>query len=183
MWNFASSCIAGRVEPGNSTLKPIHAPLECSDNETFSVMRREEQQEYPICRNLLTLLKMCPMFCKSCILGLQQVVVKFPTLPIELPLFIICPWCNLSSFRLVYRGDLKFSHKGHLLLWMAESINGDKEKSHPTFCGYHCQRVSSIKDYLITESQVNHCNLRMGQPFCYSKHSDANLYRGFPGNH
>ncbi|KAL4343585.1 hypothetical protein AHAS_Ahas11G0093100 [Arachis hypogaea] len=38
--------------------------------------------------------------CKNCIIGLQWTVVKFPTLSIQLPLFISYPWCNLLSFRL-----------------------------------------------------------------------------------
>ncbi|MCD7467048.1 hypothetical protein HAX54_004239 [Datura stramonium] len=69
--------------------------------------------------------------CKNCILGLQWAVVKFPTLPLQLPLFIACPWCNMLSLRLVYRGNLKFPRKNFFLLWMLEKSSGsDHDHNH-----------------------------------------------------
>jgi len=57
---------------------------------------------------------------------------QVPSLPIQLPLFISCPWCNLLSFRLVYKGNLRFPRKNYFLLWMVESMNGERAKFHST---------------------------------------------------
>ncbi|KAK9280362.1 hypothetical protein L1049_014051 [Liquidambar formosana] len=56
--------------------------------------------------------------------------VKFPTLPIQLPFFVSCPWCNLVCFRLVYKGNPEFPRKNFFLPWMVESMNGDRSKLH-----------------------------------------------------
>ncbi|KAI3686537.1 hypothetical protein L1987_80216 [Smallanthus sonchifolius] len=74
---------------------------------------------------------------KNCVLGLQCAVVKLPSLPIQLPFFVSCPWCNLLSFRLIYKGNLKFPKKNYFLLWMVESMNGERVKSHSSSCGDH----------------------------------------------
>lgn len=140
MWNFASNCIAGTVGSKNESVKVHHVASECSDDEVSSVSR-EEGLECPICWESFNIVENVPYvlwcghtLCKNCILGLQWAVVKFPTLPIQLPLFIACPWCNLLSFRLVHRGNLRFPRKNYFLLWMVESMNGDRLKSHSTCC-------------------------------------------------
>ncbi|CBI22278.3 unnamed protein product, partial [Vitis vinifera] len=137
MWNFASNCIAGSVGLKNNSPKPTQVASECSDDEVSSNISREEGLECPICFESFNIVENVPYvlwcghtLCKNCILGLHWAVVKFPTLPIQLPLFISCPWCNLLSFRLVYKGSLKFPRKNYFLLWMLESMNGDREKSH-----------------------------------------------------
>ncbi|KAL0332119.1 UNVERIFIED_CONTAM: hypothetical protein Scaly_2113400 [Sesamum calycinum] len=111
MWNFASSCLAGSIGPKKGVLKPARDSLDCSDDEVSSITSREEEAwNAQYAGNPLTLLKTYPTFCcghtlcKNCILGLQWAAVKFPTLPLQLPLFVSCPWCNLLSLRLVYRG-------------------------------------------------------------------------------
>lgn len=141
MWNFASNCIAGTVGSKNESLKVHHASSECSDDDASSVRSREEGLECPICWESFNIVENVPYvlwcghtLCKNCILGLQWAVVKFPTLPVQLPLFIACPWCNLLSFRLVYKGNLKFPRKNYFLLWMVESLNGDRTKSHSNCC-------------------------------------------------
>lgn len=118
--------------------------MDCSDDEASSQTSREEGLECPICWESFNLVENIPYvlwcghtLCKNCILGLQLAVVKFPTLPLQLPLFISCPWCNLLSLRLVYRGNLKFPRKNFFLLWMLESMNGDRGKSHSTTCRDH----------------------------------------------
>lgn len=68
--------------------------------------------------------------CNNCILGFHWPVLNFPPLPIQLPLFISCPWCNLLSFRLVYRGCLKLPRKNFFLLGMVEARNGKS----PSLC-------------------------------------------------
>lgn len=144
MWNFASNCVAGNIGLKNDSLKRTQHSADCSDDETSSVTSREEGLECPICWESFNIVENVPYvlwcghtLCKNCILGLQWAVVKFPTLPLQLPLFIACPWCNMLSLRLVYRGTLKFPRKNFFLLWMLESMNGDRTKSHNSSCGDH----------------------------------------------
>ncbi|KAK1295694.1 hypothetical protein QJS10_CPB15g01353 [Acorus calamus] len=144
MWSFASNAIGGTMAPRSGHLKPSNAYSECSDDEASSLHEKEEGLECPICWESFNIVENVPYvlwcghtLCKNCVLGLQWAVVKFPTLPIQLPLFISCPWCNLLSFRLVYKGNLKFPRKNFFLLWMVESMNGDRNKSHSCFGGDH----------------------------------------------
>lgn len=188
MWNFASSCIAGSVKLKNDSLKPTHSVSECSDDETSSVVSREEGLECPICWESFNIVENVPYvlwcghtLCKNCILGLQWAVVKFPTLPIQLPLFISCPWCNLLSFRLVYRGNLKFPRKNFFLLWMVESMNGDRTKSHSTCSGDH-QSIWPVKDHL-NIGQLNHGNPRRGQLVRLLEPSGSNQNRSNAGSY
>eukprot|EP00249_Psilotum_nudum_P021779 c28242_g1_i2 orf=663-1460(+) len=70
--------------------------------------------------------------CRSCVMGLQWAVVKFPVVPLHLPLFITCPWCQFLSCRLVWKGRLKCPCKNFFLLWMVESAGGnDKMEQQP----------------------------------------------------
>ncbi|KAJ0578120.1 putative transcription factor C2H2 family [Helianthus annuus] len=137
MWGFASNSI-----PGTSALKRI--PHDCSDDEISETNSGDEGFDCPICWESFNIVENVPYvlwcghtLCKNCVLGLQWAVVKLPTLPIQLPFFISCPWCNLLSFRLVYKGNLKFPKKNYFLLWMVESMNGDRVKSHSSSCGDH----------------------------------------------
>ncbi|GJV78147.1 RING/U-box superfamily protein, partial [Tanacetum coccineum] len=136
MWGFASNAVAG-----TSGLK--NASNNYSDDE-ISENSGDEGFECPICWESFNIVENIPYvlwcghtLCKNCVLGLQWAVVKLPTLPIQLPFFISCPWCNLLSFRLVYKGNLKFPRKNYFLLWMVESMNGDRVKSHSSVCGDH----------------------------------------------
>ncbi|KAK1652020.1 hypothetical protein QYE76_069973 [Lolium multiflorum] len=132
MWSFASNAIAGSIKKKAQPPNP-----DCSDDDVSSCASREEGLECPICCESFNIVENIPYvlwcghtMCKNCILGLQWAVVKFPTLPVQLPLFISCPWCNLLSFRLVYKGNLKFPRKNYFLLWMVESMNGERAKFH-----------------------------------------------------
>ncbi|XP_022741336.1 uncharacterized protein LOC111292945 [Durio zibethinus] len=176
MWSFASNCIAGTVGLKNDSLKQTHATSECSDDESSSVVSRNEVLECPICLESFNIVENVPYvlwcghtLCKNCILGLKWAVVKFPTLPIQLPVFISCPWCNLLSFRLVYRGNLKFPRKNYFLLWMVESMNGDRLKSRPSFCEDRPPDWSSSNN-LALANQVTQCNQRRRQ---YPHHSES----------
>jgi hypothetical protein len=139
MWSFASNAIAGslkkKVQPSRCSI----SNLDCSDDEVSSCTSREEGLDCPICWESFNLVENVPYvlwcghtMCKNCILGLHWAVVKFPSLPIQLPLFISCPWCNLLSFRMVYKGNIKFPRKNYFLLWMVESMNGERAKFHST---------------------------------------------------
>lgn len=174
MWNFASNCVAGNAGLKSVSLNHTHAASECSDDEGSPSVSREEGLECPICWESFNIVENVPYvlwcghtLCKNCILGLQWAVVKFPTLPIQLPLFISCPWCNLLSFRLIYRGSLKFPRKNYFLLWMVESMNGDRTKSGSSFSRDN-QSAWQTTGNLLTGSQINHGNPRRGRHIFHS---------------
>uniref|UniRef100_A0A1J3GW42 RING-type domain-containing protein n=1 Tax=Noccaea caerulescens TaxID=107243 RepID=A0A1J3GW42_NOCCA len=136
MWNLASSYVTGNVGPKNEARKPVHAHGECSDDDASSVGSKDEGLECPICFESFNIVENVPYvlwcghtMCKNCILGLQWAIVKLPTHPVQLPLFISCPWCNLLSFRLVFRGTLRFPRKNYFVLWMVERMNGERRNS------------------------------------------------------
>lgn len=141
MWNFASNFTVGNARPKEDHRNPTR-DADCSDDEGSSITSREDRLECPICWESFNIVENIPYvlwcghtLCKNCILGLQWAVVKCPSLPIQLPLFISCPWCNLLSLRLVYRGNLKFPRKNFFLLWMLEGMNGDRRVSRSASCG------------------------------------------------
>ncbi|EEF47810.1 uncharacterized protein LOC8284479 [Ricinus communis] len=142
MWSFASRAISGTIGLKNDLLKLRQASSECSDDEPFVNNSREEGLECPICWESFNIVENVPYvlwcghtLCKNCVLGLQRAIVKPLPLPIQLPFFISCPWCNLLSLRLVYKGNLRFPRKNYFLLWMVESLNGDRSKSYFSFHG------------------------------------------------
>ncbi|KAJ0766036.1 putative transcription factor C2H2 family [Helianthus annuus] len=144
MWGFTSKAIAGTSGLKNDSIRSDQASFDCSDDETSESNSRDEGFECPICCESFNIVENVPYvlwcghtLCKNCVLGFQWAVVKLPTLPIQLPFFISCPWCNMLSFRLVYKGNLKFPKKNFFLLWMVESMNGDRIKSHSSSCGDH----------------------------------------------
>ncbi|XP_010528380.1 PREDICTED: uncharacterized protein LOC104805495 [Tarenaya hassleriana] len=137
MWNLASSYLTGNIGMKNETRKVVHPALECSDDDASSVGSGDEGLECPICWESFNIVENVPYvlwcghtLCKNCVLGLQWAVVKFPAHPVQLPLFISCPWCNLLSFRLVFRETLKFPRKNYFVLWMVERMNGERLKSN-----------------------------------------------------
>ncbi|XP_076881694.1 uncharacterized protein LOC143529896 [Bidens hawaiensis] len=119
------------------------ASFDCSDDETSESNNGDEAFECPICWESFNIVENVPYvlwcghtLCKNCVLAFQWAVVKLPTLPVQLPFFISCPWCNMLSFHLVYKGNLLFPKKNYFLLWMVESKNGDQIKSHSS-CADH----------------------------------------------
>lgn len=166
MWGFASKAISGSVRLKNELSKRSQAHSECSDDEPSLNNSREEGLECPICWESFNIVENVPYvlwcghtLCKNCVLGLQRAMVKLPTLPIQLPFFISCPWCNLLSFRLVYKGHLRFPRKNYFLLWMVESMNGDRSKSYFSFRGEH-QPVGSSNRNQAMGNQVTHVSNR-----------------------
>lgn len=132
MWSFASNAIGG-IKLKKSFKDPCLASSECSDDEVSTVSRDEEGLECPICWESFNIVENVPYvlwcghtLCQNCVLGLQSAVLRLPTQDIKVPFFISCPWCHLFSFRLVYKGNLKFPRKNFFLLWMVESLNGDR---------------------------------------------------------
>ncbi|XP_020092567.1 uncharacterized protein LOC109713043 [Ananas comosus] len=135
MWRFGSHAIARNIGPKCGLSKPRPTSPDCSDDDVSPCATREEALECPICWESFNIVENVPYvlwcghtLCKNCVLGLQWAAMKFPTLPIQLPLFISCPWCHLLSFRLIYKGELKFPCKNYFLLWMVENMNGDRAK-------------------------------------------------------
>ncbi|KAL2651667.1 hypothetical protein R1flu_019795 [Riccia fluitans] len=70
-------------------------------------------------------------FQRNCVTGLQWAVIKFPGLPLQLPLFIACPWCQFLTCRITWKGSLKYPCKNFFLLWILESIKGDTVRQRP----------------------------------------------------
>lgn len=168
MWNFTPNC-NGRHGRSKNDLKLIQASGDCSDDEVSSIASRDEGLECPICWELFNVVENVPYvlwcghtLCKNCVIGLHWAVVKFPTLPTQLPLFISCPWCNLLSFRLVYKGNLKFPRKNYFLLWMVENMNGDRRKSLLSVSEDH-QPAWSLSSNLALGGRASRSNSRRGQ--------------------
>ncbi|XP_026402268.1 uncharacterized protein LOC113297903 [Papaver somniferum] len=74
--------------------------------------KEEELLECPICWESFNLVENTPYIlwrghtlCKTCILSLQWAAVRFPSFPIQLPLFVSCPWCQLLSFRVIWKSN------------------------------------------------------------------------------
>ncbi|CAN0896050.1 hypothetical protein LINGRAHAP2_LOCUS18236 [Linum grandiflorum] len=132
MWGFASKAVSRSRRSGSNKSRKTPS----SDDEPSLNSSREEGLECPICWESFNVVENVPYvlwcghtLCKNCIQGLQRAVVRLPTLPVQLPFFITCPWCNLLSFRFVYKGNMRFPSKNYMLLWMVESMNGDRSKS------------------------------------------------------
>lgn len=142
MWNFTSKALAGSIGLRNGFAKPSHTYPDCSDDDAASsCTSKEDGLECLICWESFNMVENVPYvlwcghtLCKNCVMGLQWAVVKFPNLPVQLPLFISCPWCHLLSLRLVYKGILKFPRKNFFLLWMIESMTGERAKSPSSYC-------------------------------------------------
>ncbi|GFZ17050.1 RING/U-box superfamily protein [Actinidia rufa] len=180
MWRFSSNAMVGANGVKDDKFKLSQPTSDYSDDEVSAKSTGEEGLECPICWESFNIVENVPYvlwcghtLCKNCVLGLQWAVVKLPTLPIQLPFFISCPWCNLLSFRLVYKGNLKFPRKNFFLLWMVESMNGDRAKSHSSFCGDH-QPVWSPNRSLTLGNQVTHLNHTRTPPTLLPEQTDSN---------
>jgi len=134
-------------EPGNETT--LMAPCECHNGYqsapspkmgTGSASRSlEEGLECPVCWEILDDRDNTPYvlwcghsLCKSCVLNLEWATVKLSGLPLQLPLFISCPWCQFLTFRFKWKGQLKYPCKNFFLLWVVESLQG--EHGRPPAC-------------------------------------------------
>jgi hypothetical protein len=134
MWGFASNAWTSGLGK-KSPLSCTSSIAACSDDEA-SCTSREEGLECPICWESFNIVENVPYvlwcghtMCKNCILGLQWAVIKVPTVPIQLPFIVCCPWCNLLSPRIIYKGNLTFPRKNYFLLWMVEGMNGERTRS------------------------------------------------------
>lgn len=174
MWKFASNAIASiglKKNSGKNLVELSWASQDCSDDEVCSNASRDEGLECPICWESFNIVENVPYvlwcghtLCKNCVLGLQLAVLKFPTQQIKIPYFVSCPWCHLMSFRLVCNGNLKFPRKNFFLLWMVESLNGDRSKS--AFSGSENQSMWSPRCNSALGNQATNGNPRRAPPPC-----------------
>lgn len=148
MWGLISKAIGSIGGMNKNSLDQSRASLDISDDETCSNDSSDDGLECPICCESFNIVENVPYvlwcghtLCKNCVLGLQLAVYKFSNQKIQIPFFISCPWCHLLTLRLVYKGNLKFPCKNYFLLWMVESLNGDRLKSH-SFIAADSQRSS-----------------------------------------
>lgn len=96
-----------------------------------SWMSSEDGMECPVCwegfndaENTPHVLWCGHSLCRNCVTGLQWAVIKLPGCPIQLPLFIACPWCQFLTLRMTWKGTLKYPCKNFFLLWIVESLKG-----------------------------------------------------------
>ncbi|XP_065009097.1 uncharacterized protein LOC135639222 isoform X1 [Musa acuminata AAA Group] len=191
MWSCGSRATAGSLGPRSNLMKLSQATHpDCSDEDASPCASEEVGLECPICWEFFNIVENVPYvlwcghtLCKNCILGLQWAVIKFPTLPIQLPLFISCPWCHHLSFRLVYRGQLKFPRKNFFLLWMVESMNSENAR----WCSAYiqdCHSVSNSSSRSSAESSdgSHQRNIRRTPQDMHSYHSHRTYHLNV-GNH
>ncbi|KAL9265540.1 hypothetical protein AKJ16_DCAP24484, partial [Drosera capensis] len=107
---------------------------ELSNDDPGSSSSRDDVLECPVCWESFNIVENVPCvlwcghtLCQNCVLGLQSAMVKFSVQKIKIPFFVSCPWCSLLSFR----GNLRFPRRNYFVLWMVESLNGDRVQSHP----------------------------------------------------
>ncbi|XLS72912.1 hypothetical protein HN51_029777 [Arachis hypogaea] len=184
MWAFASNALSNirvkRIPSVSSHTCAVSA--ECSDDESCSNASRDEGLECPICWESFNIVENVPYvlwcghsLCKNCVLGLQWAVVTFPSQQIKIPFFISCPWCHLLSFRLIYNGNLKFPCKNYFLLWMVESMNGDRQRLVSTCMD--SQPVWTPKSYILENQATNSNHIRAS--LCnYTGRQEPNIVGG-----
>ncbi|XP_068636124.1 uncharacterized protein [Aristolochia californica] len=90
--------------------------------------------------------------CKNCTLALQWASIKFQAYPIQLPLFISCPWCQTLSFRLAWKGNLSFPHRNYFLQWLVESMNVNQMRSNSS--AYGNQGISPLGNLQCPQSDI-----------------------------
>lgn len=141
MWKSISHSIQGfgRKKSIAELAKACH---EISDDETSSNSSTDEGLECTICWESFNIVENVPYvlwcghtLCRNCVLGLRLAALKFSAHQIKIPFFVSCPWCNLLTFRFLYKGNLRFPSKNYFLLWMVESRNGDRVKALSSISG------------------------------------------------
>lgn len=185
MWTSASSTLAGCVKLKKDIL---NTNSECSDDDASLDTNREEGLECPICWESFNLVENVPYvlwcghtLCKNCVLGLPWAALKFPTLPIQLPFFVSCPWCNLLSPRMMYKGAIRFPRKNYFILWMVESMNGDRTRSCASSHGENRQSGSlSGNTGMTAQSHArNHQEIAQSREGTEHNHNNVSFVRHY----
>ncbi|KAE8678384.1 TATA-binding protein-associated factor 2N-like [Hibiscus syriacus] len=161
MWSFACNTIESIGL--KSSEKVSQACSECSDDELCSNGGKDEGLDCPICWESFNIVENVPYvlwcghtLCKNCVMGLQPTVLKLHTQQIKIPVFISCPWYQLLSLRLVCKGILKFPRKNFFILWMIESLNGDRYGIDRRNLPGENQLVGSSRCNLVLGNQANY---------------------------
>lgn len=143
MWSLPDAI--GKIGLRKVCTEPNLPVSELSDDDPGSSSSRDEVLECPICWESFNIVENVPCvlwcghtLCQNCVLGLQSAMVKFSAQKIKIPFFVSCPWCSLLSFRFVYQGNLRFPRRNYFVLWMVESLNGDRVQSHPAAASSVC---------------------------------------------
>lgn len=165
MWGFASNAISS-IGLRKSSTNSVQDCSQCSDDELCSNTSQEQGLDCPICWESFNIVENVPYvlwcghtLCQNCVMGLQCAILKLPNYQIKIPFFIACPWCHLLSFRMVYQGILKFPRKNFFLLWMVESLNGEREKFGPALSG-DCQPFWSPRCSSVLGTQASNRGIR-----------------------
>ncbi|KAG9138378.1 hypothetical protein Leryth_001571 [Lithospermum erythrorhizon] len=130
MWKSISHAF-GNNGPKRESLNCSQTYEESSD-ETYSEASTDEGLECPICWELIVecFHALCGhTLCKNCLLWSKQWANSSFPIQYQIPFFISCPWCNMLTLRLLYKGNLKCPSKNFFLLWMVECRNGERGKS------------------------------------------------------
>ncbi|XP_015894965.3 uncharacterized protein LOC107428884 [Ziziphus jujuba] len=182
MWGFGSNAISSFGMKKSSSKS--EACSECSDDDVCSNASREEGLECPICCESFNIVENVPYvlwcghtLCKNCVLGLQWAILKLPAQQIKIPFLVSCPWCHLLSLRLVHRGSLKFPRKNFFLLWMVESLNGDRMKFGSSL-GSENQQILPPRGGLTIGNPASHGNRRRAS---FSSCPELSRYDGNDG--
>ncbi|XP_058194621.1 uncharacterized protein LOC131311271 [Rhododendron vialii] len=165
MWSSFSNAIVTSRRKKN-IVEPSRASSDFSDDDTSSNAIAEEGLECPICWESFNIVENVPYvlwcghtLCKNCVLGINCAVLKFSNQQVQIPFLISCPWCHLLTLRLVYQGNLRFPRKNFFLLWMIESLNGDRMKSPLSVRG-NFQSVWSPSSPSAIGNQATNSNFR-----------------------
>ncbi|XP_051146293.1 uncharacterized protein LOC127261905 [Andrographis paniculata] len=160
------------------------ASHDSSDDETSSNASAEEALECPICWESFNIVENIPYvlwcghtLCKNCILGLQRPTLKLSFQHVQVPFFVSCPWCNLLTFRLIYKGNLRLPSKNFFLLWMVESRNGDRMQSAPPYTRDRHQICSPRCTSVLGNSS---CNNTTNRRLLQVNHSSSGRSRNRP---
>ncbi|WOK97828.1 hypothetical protein Cni_G06536 [Canna indica] len=184
MWNFAPNKVAREFSSKNICTESSMPSPDCSDDEVSSSASREATLECPICWESFNIVENVPYvlwcghtLCKNCVLGLKWAVIKLPTASVQLPFIISCPWCNLLSLRLIYKGNLAFPRKNYFLLWMVERMNGDRPMSADSIHEEHRPAWPSAGNLIRGNHGVQHLSIN-------GEHSDySQIHTGSVGNY
>lgn len=187
MWSFSNTISNLRLRKVST--EPNLCCNDLSDDDAGSSSSREEGLECPICWESFNIVENVPYvlwcghtLCQNCVLGLQWAVLKLPAQKIQLPFFVSCPWCNLLSLRFVYRGNLRYPRKNYFILWMVESLNGERAKTAFTLRS-DSQPVSSPKRSLFIGSSASTHSPRRGQSTQFRGRFGSNLDDSHVTNH
>lgn len=180
MWKSISHSIRGLRQKNNIT-ELARACHEFSDDDISSNASSDEGLECPICWESFNIVENVPYvlwcghtLCKNCVLGLRLAALKFSAHQIQIPFFVSCPWCNLLTFRFLYKGNLRFPSKNFFILWMVESRNGERVKTLSSICRERQQvwspRCSSATGNSSSDSNNRRMH-RLGHPSYSNNHS------------